>query len=63
MRAVAQAYPALLSWIDREMTRGDDLPISLSQAKKVTQWLKRNYGDKIDAVGKILPRSHAPRNL
>lgn len=40
------------SWIDREMTRGDDLPISLAQAKKVTQWLKRNWGDKIEATCK-----------
>ena len=43
------------SWIDREMTRGDDLPISLSQAKKVTLWLKRNYGDKIEATCKGTP--------
>lgn len=43
------------NWIDREMTRGDDLPISLSQAKKVTQWLKRNYGPKIEAAVKDTP--------
>ena len=43
------------SWIDREMTRGNDLPISLSQAKKVTQWLKRNYGPKIEAATKDTP--------
>lgn len=43
------------SWIDREMTRGDDLPISLAQAKKVTQWLKRNWGDKIEATCKGTP--------
>ena len=43
------------TWIDREMTRGSDLPISLSQAKKVTEWLKRNYGHKIEAVTKDTP--------
>lgn len=43
------------TWIDREMTRGSDLPISLSQAKRVTQWLKRNYGPKIEAVTKDTP--------
>ena len=43
------------TWIDREMTRGSDLPISLAQAKRVTQWLKRNYGPKIEAVCKDTP--------
>ena len=43
------------SWIDREMTRGSDLPISLAQAARVTKWLKHNYGPKIEAVTKGSP--------
>lgn len=43
------------NWIDREMTRGDELPISLANAKKVAQWLKGNYGPKIEAICKGTP--------
>jgi hypothetical protein len=44
------------TWIDREITRGnDDLPITLAQAARATKWLKRNFGDKIEAVTKDTP--------
>ena len=40
------------TWWERNVTRGggDGLPISLKQARTVTEWLKRNWGDKIEAA-------------
>lgn len=39
------------SWLERNVTRrgaSSELPISLSQARRVTEWLKTNWGDKIE---------------
>ncbi len=44
------------SWIESQLRRDrSGLPISLKQAEQVTRWLKRNYGDRIEAATKDTP--------
>ncbi len=44
------------SWIENQLRRDrSGLPISLKQAEQVTRWLKRNYGDRIEAATKDTP--------